>query len=221
MPARLAPRRLHFGRMAAALATCALCSQVFAANSVGLAGRFGEQALLVIDGGAPRTVHVGQTVQGVKVLALADNSATVELNGQKLTLGLGAAPLSVGATAAQRTVLFARTDGQFVTEGRVNGNLVRMVVDTGASRITLSKTQAQRLGLSLQGGQRSAVRTANGTVPATLIDLDKVRVGQIELRNVPAVVLDTSLPYALLGMSFLQRVNMQRDGDRMVLTPRY
>ena len=192
-----------------------------AAASVGLAGKFGDQALLVIDGGAPRTLRIGQTVQGVKLLALSDQQATVEVSGQKMQLGLGAAPLSVGATAAQRTVLFARSNGQFVTECRINGELLRMMVDTGATRITLSREQAQRLGINLQNGRASAVNTANGTIPATLIDLDKVRVGHIELHNVPAVVINTPMPYALLGMSFLQRVNMQHDGDRMTLSPRY
>lgn len=221
-PFTLPPHRIFLCCASATALCCALfCASARAAQSVSLAGRFGDQALLVIDGGAPRTARIGQTVQGVKLLALSDNSASVDVNGRRLTLGLGAAPLSVGATAAQRTVLIAQSNGQFLTEGRVNNQMVRMMVDTGASRVTLSREQAQRLGLSLQGGQPAVVHTANGSVSATLIDLATVRVGQIELRDVPAVVQNAPLPFALLGMSFLQRVNLQHDGDRMVLTPRY
>jgi aspartyl protease family protein len=64
--------------------------------------------------------------------------------------------------------------------------------------------------------------TANGVVPAYKVKLDEVRIGDIVLNNVDALVhAGDNLPIALLGMSFLNRMEMKRDGDKMVLTKRY
>jgi aspartyl protease family protein len=199
------------------LGGCCLAS----AQSVSLAGSFGDKALLVIDGAAPKAVAVGQSLQGVKVVRVGDDSAVVRVGGQQQILRVGASPVNLAGKGAASTVLQALPNGQFVTEGRINGKLVRMMVDTGATLVSLSREQANQLGISLQGGRPIAVHTANGVVAATEVMLRSVRVGTIERREVPAVIQDSPLPIVLLGMSFLKHLELQHGADQLTLTERY
>ncbi len=191
------------------------------AQSVSLAGSFGDKALLVIDGAAPRAVAVGQSQQGVKVVRVGDDSAVVSVGGQQQILRVGTSPVNLAGKGAASTVLQALPNGQFVTEGRINGKLVRMMVDTGATLVSLSREQADQLGIALQGGRPIAVHTANGVVAATEVMLRSVRVGTIERREVPAVIQDSPLPIVLLGMSFLKHLDLQHGADQLTLTARY
>ncbi|SCC95307.1 conserved exported hypothetical protein [Thiomonas sp. X19] len=207
-------------RQLAALALFGGCAAA-GAQSVSLVGSFGDKALLVIDGAAPKAVAAGQSRQGVKVVRVGDGSAVVSVGGQQQELRVGASPVNLAGKGAASTVLQALPNGQFVTEGRINGKLVRMMVDTGATMVSLSRAQAIQLGLSLQGGRPIAVHTANGVVQATEIMLSSVRVGTIERREVPAVIQDSSLPIVLLGMSFLKHMDLQHNADQLTLTARY
>jgi aspartyl protease family protein len=77
------------------------------------------------------------------------------------------------------------------------------------------------MGLSFIDAPQAAIRTAGGVVPAYRIKLDTVRVGGITLNNVDALVVEKGLDVVLLGMSFLNRTEMRRDGETMVLTRRF
>ncbi len=213
---RPASRRL---RLLAALALFG-SSVAASAQSVSLVGSFGDKALLVIDGAAPKALAAGQSQHGVKVERVDDGSALVSVGGQQQVLRVGSSPVNLAGKGAATAVLQALPNGQFVTEGRINGKLVRMMVDTGATMVSLSRSQAIQLGLSLQGGRPIAVHTANGVVQATQIVLSSVRVGAIERREVPAVIQDSSLPIVLLGMSFLKHLDLQHSADRLTLTAR-
>jgi aspartyl protease family protein len=125
------------------------------------------------------------------------------------------------ATSRGKVTLAADTRGHFFADGAVNGVPVRFVVDTGATMVSLPRQDAQRLGLDYRHGQRGTSNTANGPVPVYMLKLDSVRVGGIELHNVDALVVDGGLDQALLGMSFLNRVEMERDGAMMTLTQRF
>ena len=98
---------------------------------------------------------------------------------------------------------------------------MRFLVDTGASMVALPGRDAERLGLDYRKGPRGIIQTAGGNAIAYRVKLDRVKVGGIELTNVDGVVLEQGLDIALLGMSFLNRVQMQRDGQSMVLIRRY
>jgi len=87
--------------------------------------------------------------------------------------------------------------------------------------IALPGSDANRLGISYRRGDVTTVQTAGGPTSAYRVKFDSVRVGGIELSNVDGVVVESGLPVALLGMTFLNRVEMTRDGDRMTLTRRY
>jgi aspartyl protease family protein len=194
------------------------------AQEVVLVGVIGDRAaLLQIDGTAPRRVNVGQRAGGVSVISVASDRATVELDGKRRVLILGQQQGSSDArpAARQSAVLAASRGGHFVADGQVNGGYVRFLVDTGASAIALPAQDANRLGIDYRKGQRGVSQTANGPAPFYAIKLDSVKVGDIELHNVDAMVLEGGLGVALLGMSFLNRLEMKRDGETMILLRRY
>ena len=190
------------------------------AQSVSLVGCIGDQALVVIDGGAPRAMRPGQEVQGVRVVSVGDDAAVVRVGNHTFALRLGANPVSHGTPAGTPTILTALPDGQFVTDASINGHAVRMMVDTGATFVALDRAQALALGLSLDGASPAAVRTANGVVRAMRLSLRSVRVGSVELHDVQAVVQDAPLPIALLGMSFLRNLDLRHLGNQLVLQTR-
>ena len=208
----------HFIGVAAALLACGAQGA-----SVTLTGVIGDKAaVLSIDGGSPHAVRVGRVRDGVKVLEVGEKSATVEVDGQRRVLPLGEFYGSRSANAGRESVtLAADTRGHFVTEGSVNGGQVRFLVDTGATLVVLPAAEADRLAIDYKKAPRGMTQTANGPAPAYRIRLDTLKVGDIELHNVDAVVIGNGLPIALLGMSFLNRVEMTRDGQTMVLRRRY
>jgi aspartyl protease family protein len=196
------------------------------AADVSVIGLFSGRAVLVIDGGKPRTLKAGETSpEGVRLINASSESAVVEIGGKRQTLVLGqsgyvAAPNNGPAGAS--VTLSADTRGHFVTTGAINGNSIQFMVDTGATAVTLSSDDARRLGINYLAGPRSYSQTANGVVPVYRITLDSVRVGDVTVNNVDAIVIEGHvLPIALLGMSFLNRMEMKRDGMTMTLIKRY
>lgn len=188
-----------------------------------MAGLFPGKALLTINGGPPRTVAVGvATDEGVKVLSVEGETATIEIDGKKRVLRVGQ-NVAVQAAGKGPTTAILTADGQghFLTTGNINGTTVRFLVDTGASMISIGAGDARRIGIDASKGQPGMVNTANGQTTVSRVKLDTVRVGEIVLNNVDALVHQHDLPIVLLGMSFLNRMEMQRDGDAMTLKKRY
>ena len=196
-----------------------------AAQSVSLQGMLGSRALLVVDGGEPRGVAPGDSWQGVKVIATSGEQAVVEIKGKQHTLRIGDSQVSIGASGpaarGNKIVLAAGSGGHFLSSGTINGRAVHFMVDTGASVIGLGVSEAERLGLNYKSGQQVRMQTANGLVPAWQVKLASVRIGDVELYDVDAVVGTQSMPYVLLGNSFLSRFQMRRDNEQMVLERRY
>jgi aspartyl protease family protein len=118
-----------------------------------------------------------------------------------------------------RNVVIRSENGQFSTDGRVDGRPISFMVDTGASQIALRESEAARLGY--RPHERDYVvkiQTANGEGRAALIELDTVQVGDIIVRDVPALVVsDRALNVNLLGMSFLSRVRWVHERGQLVL----
>ena len=81
-------------------------------------------------------------------------------------------------------------------------------------------TDARRIGVNYLEGERGQTRTANGVARVYRIKLDTVKLGDITLNNVDALVHETEMPFVLLGMSFLNRVEMKREGTDLTLTKR-
>jgi len=199
------------------------CAAAATAAEVALIGVIGDKAaVLALDGGEPKTVKVGQSWRGITVLTVEHDRATVQIDGTKRVLERGQHYRS-GSTVAGRgkAMLAADPRGHFFADGAVNGVPVRFVVDTGATFVSLPRRDAERLGIDYRSGRRGLTQTANGTAPAYLVKLDTVRIGGIELHNVDGLVHENGLDQALLGMSFLNRLEMQRDGATMTLIQRF
>lgn len=195
-----------------------------AAADVSLAGVFGAKAVLVIDGGAPRTLGVGaRSPEGVKLLSIEGDSAWVDIDGRRVKLRIGenvASSRSEGG-GAQPVHLNADKQGHFLAEGSINGAGVRFMVDTGATVIALGRSDAKRANIDMTRARAMQVQTANGVVRAWQVKLHSVKLGSMTLSDVDAAVMDTDMPRVLLGMSFLNRMDMQRSGQIMTLRQRF
>jgi aspartyl protease family protein len=199
------------------------CGSAAAAGDVALVGIIGDKAaVLALDGGDPKTVKVGQTWNGITVLSVEKDRATIDIEGSRRVLLQGQHYRSAAPSSDRAQVtLAAGPGGHFIGEGAVNGTPIRFLVDTGATSIALPASFAQRAGLDYRKGRPGMSSTANGNVPVYRVSLDKVRLGDIELQSVDAVVFENGLDTALLGMSFLNRVDMKREGETMTLTKRF
>ena len=194
------------------------------AQSVSMSGSLGDKALLMIDG-APRTLAVGQTVAGVKLLSVNGGGATVEVKAKRVTLPLGGAQVNIGGTpsegAGTQIVLSADRGGHFITSGTINGRAVRFMVDTGATMVSMGADDASRLGIDFTKGERGTASTANGTMAVYRVALDSVRIGDVQVYNVGALVSQAPMPHILLGNSFLTRFQMKRENDTLTLSRRF
>lgn len=191
---------------------------------VTLVGLFPGKAVVVIDSASPRTISVGQkTIEKVTLLQTDKASAVFEIDGKKQTLQIGEhfAASSAGS-AATGVVLAGDERGHFYANGQINGKSLRFLVDTGATMVSISASFARNAGIDYRKGQLALVNTANGQATVYRVKLDSVKVGDITLLNVDGLVHEgAGLDVALLGMSFLNRMEMKRDGAQMVLTRRY
>lgn len=194
------------------------------AQQVQLNGMLGSRLALLLIDGSPRTVAVGSLVNGVRLVSLEDGRAVVDVGGRRQTLTLGAAParLVSGGTPVRRQITMAvGPGGHFTTLGLINGQVTPLLVDTGATAVSIGQIEADRLGLRYQNGKRVITHTANGAVPAYLIELASVRIGEVEVRDVAAIVIPGQMSHVLLGNSFLNRFQMRRENDVMTLELRY
>lgn len=190
-------------------------------DQVHLNGMLGSKAALLLIDGEPRTVEVGATVKGVRLVALDDGRAIIDVGGRRQTLALGAQPGRVTSDARRpeppRLVLPIGPGGHFTTIGTINGQVSSFLVDTGATSVSISQVDAERLGLRYLYGKRIVTQTANGIVPAYVIELTSLRIGELELRHIEAIVVPGPMSHVLLGNNFLNRFVMRRDGDQMTL----
>ncbi len=195
---------------------------VAADQSIALAGVLGSKALLVVDGSAPRAVGPGETHQGVKVLSVTRDEATVEVQGTRRLLRLGESPVALGSSGSgKRIVLMADNQGHFINTGTINGKQMKYMVDTGASVVAIGKPDAERMGIKVDDSQKVIMSTANGSAVGWRVRLNSVRLGDVEVLGVMAVIMPEGMPFVLLGNSFLTQFQMTRTNDQMVLEKRH
>jgi aspartyl protease family protein len=199
------------------------CGQAGAAD-IALIGVVGDKAaVFAVDGGEPKAVKVGQKWSGITVISVERGQALIEIDGKPRTLKLGQHYRSsaVVASSREKVTLAADGRGMFYAEGAINGVPMRFMVDTGATYVGMSAADAVRLGLDFRKGRPVMMQTANGRVLNYLVSLDRVKLGSIELNGIEGVVGEQDMPFVLLGMSFLNRLEMQRDGSSMTLIRRF
>jgi aspartyl protease family protein len=207
-----------------AIVMLALCAAGAGAQSVSLAGSMGDsKALLMIDG-APHTLSVGSTVKGVTLRRVLPGQVEVEIGGRKIAVAMGGAPARVdgvgGGANGREIAIAAGPGGHFVASGLINGKPVQLMVDTGATSVAMSRSEAERVGVDWKSGQRTLSQTAGGVVPIYLVSLNSIRIGDVEIFNVPAAVVASEMPVVLLGNSFLGRFSMRRESDVLRLERR-
>lgn len=196
------------------------------AQAVALSGMLGNKALVVVDGSNPKALAAGESFRGVRLVSTQGDTAVVEIDGKRQTLRVGDAPVSVGGGAPAggsggRIVLTADSGGHFMAQGQINGKSATMMVDTGATGVVIAESDAQRMGLKYNTALPMRISTANGVIPAWYVKINAVRVGDVVAYDVDGVVASGSMPYVLLGNSFLSRFQMNRTNDQMVLEKRY
>lgn len=161
----------------------------------------------------PRVMRPGQeSPEGVRLISISGGYAEIQANGNMHRLRLG-------ERVAPSLALQADGRGHYFTELAINGRRTVAMVDTGASGIAMSRAEAERLGIAWRDARKVNTRTAAGGSGAYVVNLDSVQAGSIQLRDVEATVsvLADSPAIVLLGMSFLRRVEMVKDGNRLLL----
>jgi aspartyl protease family protein len=161
----------------------------------------------------------------IVVGAYAYRSELTFVGGRLLGVLVPGVPLSgriAGEADADSVVIVRAIDGHFAVRAEVEAVPLTLMVDTGASFVTLTAGDAARVGIPDESLRfNTAIRTANGTIEAAPVTLARLAVGSIERRQVAALVApEGSLDQSLLGMSFLNTLNRYAiSGDRLVLTP--
>ena len=202
---------------------CFIPVQFSYAVDIVVLGLFKGRAIVKIDG-TQRTLKKGKaSPEGVILISADSHVAVLDVDGQQQEFKLGR---HVGTSFKKKENAEAKimpVNGMYSTAGFINGRPVNFLVDTGATWIAMNIHQARSLGINFRyEGKRAMVSTANGVVPVYRVILDKVRVGEIELTNVEAGVLEGDSPrQVLLGNSFLNRVEMQRQGQVMLLKQKF
>lgn len=193
------------------------------AQDVKVVGLFSNTAVVKIQG-KQRLLKVGQiSPEGVELLSADTRMATLLIEGEQYQMGLSR-DLSGGYQERRTTSLQIDINeyGQYLTPGSINGRSVTFLVDTGATSVAMNSEMARILGIDFVAGQRGQSSTAGGIVTAYRVMLDSVKVGDIEVRNVRAAVLEGVYPtYVLLGMTYLSQVEMKENAGLLTLTKKY
>ena len=207
------------------LVACLCLSGTLAASpDVRVVGLFSGKAVVLIDG-QQHVLRAGeQGPQGVRLIKADSESALLEIDGERITARLDGRVTRRGRPAARNEVqVFRNPRGMFTTVGAINGLTVPFLVDTGASTVAMNSSQARRLGIDFRvDGEPATVVTASGRTEAWKLTLRSVKVGDLEVKGVEAVVIDGEQPATtLLGMSYLNRLEINNDGQLMTLRLKY
>ncbi len=177
--------------------------------------------VVLLINGSRETLKTGSEIQGVKLISSDTKKAVLEVNGERKNYRMGT---SVGTSFKARSKVTEQIVidryGMFRSYGSINGHSVKFLVDTGATTVAMSAKDARKLGIQYQlKGVPTQTSTASGIAKAWSIQLKIVSLGALTERNVRAVVIDGDFPrQVLLGMSFLNRMKVEKEGNIMKIT---
>lgn len=212
---------IRMGIIALALAFGGL---VQAAPNVRVDGLFKGAAVLTING-QQVMLRDGKTgPEGVRLISATSRSAVVEIDGKHHDMKLHAAIGGQFKEAEVRQVVIRKNNAdQYMVNGSINGQSVQFLVDTGATAVAMNEMDARRLGLQYRiDGTEAQVVTASGVAKSWKVTLDSVKVGEISVSNVEAVVVQGGFPtQVLLGMTYLNHVKLQEQNSVLMLERKY
>lgn len=192
------------------------------AADIALVGLMADKAMVVIDGGKRQTLAPGATTsEGVKLVAVESGAAVFEIDGKRRRVQIGQSVVSAAKAEKPGMTLMADARGHFVAPGSINGEPMRFLVDTGATFVSLGAADARRARIDASKGTPGMTMTANGMARVWKVRVANVKLGNITLHDVDATVHEHDMPIVLLGMSFLNRMEMRRDGTSLTLIQRY
>lgn len=225
------------------VATCvftlltSMAAQVWATPTIEVMALFSGRAMLLINKQQHLLKAGDVSPEGVTLISATGKQAVVEYEGKQFTVEPttiihGEVKPTVPVTRAQtvtpkpkvqgnvEVIISADINDQYITNVDVNGHTMKAVVDTGANTVAMSSKHAEELGIDFQNaGMMGAAQTASGTTPMHLVKLDSVKVGDIEVNNVDAAVLEGDSPdVILLGMTFLNQIHLSQEKGVMKLT---
>lgn len=186
-------------------------------------GLFKNSAVVEING-KQKVLRVGEkTLEGVQLISANSKRAIVEIAGKRRVLKLSD---HIGAhfEPPEKSVIriASSSRGHYFTAGRINNRPTTLLVDTGATTVAMSSRDAAELGVQYKNGRRVFVETASNKEIGYEVTLHQVAIGQISVNNVQAIVMEGSFPATiLLGMSFLNQVDMKVDNGVLVLQTKY
>lgn len=197
----------------------------YAIEKIVINGLFKDKAIVSIDG-KQRVLRKGKaSPEGVLLIESNSKEAIIEIDGEQQTYTLGT---QIGNSFAKPTegkkiIITPDSGGMFNISGSINGFQVPFVVDTGATLVSMNSNVADRVGIDYKlSGQVGYSNTASGRSKIYIVKLKKVRIGDIELHNVQGAVHEGDFPIVtLLGMSFLSKLDMKREGRIMELQKKY
>ena len=204
------------------LVSCLLAGLIQAADILVL-GLFKDMAILRVDGKQYKLRTGEASPEGIKLIAADSEQAVLEIDGRRETYRLGSHISATFSAPEKAGAMIRPVNGMYQVSGFINRQPVDFLVDTGASSIPINANLARKLGINFRyEGEEGYSSTASGYARIYKLKLDSVQIGDIVVNNVEAAVLEGDFPTtALLGMSFLNRVNMKRDGELLVLEKKW
>jgi aspartyl protease family protein len=200
-----------------AFVCCLAAGGVFAEQKLVLLATMGSKALVTIDG-SRRTLGVGEQVGGIRLVRIDSDGGVFEVDGKARKLALGEGYVSGSSPSRGSLYLAPDERGHYFSSITINGHNVHGMIDTGATHLSMSVSQARVLDVDYQGGQRVGLRTANGVVGGWLVRLPQLKLGDIVVYDVPLLVRDSmDESPILIGTSLLGHFQMRQEQAALVL----
>jgi aspartyl protease family protein len=161
-------------------------------------------------------VLTGLAVIGVALMSPSSPKRAARAHDADRPFAAASSPIKRGSGEAGARELQRSPDGHFYADAQINGRSIRLMVDTGASVVMLTREDAQRAGVAVPA-ERALAMGVGGTVSVAPVTIDRIAVGGVEASGLQAAVAD-QLPVSLLGQNFLAEFDsVEIRGDTMVL----
>ncbi|MFT6434829.1 MAG: aspartyl protease family protein [Candidatus Azotimanducaceae bacterium] len=200
------------------LAAALLVASNIQALEIEVLGLFKNAALVRIDGERKLLKQGVVSGEGVELIQADSEGATFVYNDERIELSLSSKISTRFEQPASSMVQIVGRNNQFKTSGSINGQSVGFLIDTGATVVAMNQNHAISLGIDYEKGKVARVETAGGVINAHQVFVDSMTVGSIRAANVEVAILEGNHPSdILLGMSFLQHVEIQKSKGLMTL----